>query len=856
MKKTILLIFALLLATAFTVIPALATNGGTAAVGQVEGFAGQTVTVGVSLSGFAKADTIGISFTYDSRLQLDEDSSGWLLDGELDALDATNNRAAWCSKDSAADDTVEVNGDIFKFTFVVPEPEVGQTDLAYPISCQIQVIANDTILGTVNASGKVTVKKPAESVTMAGAMALDLSGTKTQTLTATVLPENTTDRVTWHSSDETVAIVSACTVTALKKGTAVITATAGGKTASCTVTVTCSHDLQVHTAVTPSCQGGGNNLYYTCGNCPSVLKADRTTETTVAAETLAILPHDYETTWRTDSANHWHKCKDCNATTGTQAHDFQWFTDTKPSEDNTGTKHEECTVCALKRNEGTVIDKLPHTHVNITRHGAVAATCVAGGNVEYWTCGSSKCAGKYYGDANCSRELANVTTGINADNHKTTEIRGAVKPTCFQPGYSGDTHCKACDKKLASGQTLPATENHVAGTAWYTDDTHHWHICKTSGCGAVVEKKSHSYQWKLDKEATEDTTGLKHEECVCGVKRSEGTVIPKLDHKHIGIRHYEAVKATCVKAGTVEYWTCSSHKCSGKYYSDSKCQLELETVKEAIDPDNHAGKTELRNAVEATCSENGYSGDTYCTSCKALVKKGAVVPATGKHTPKAGYEKDEKLHWRLCSYCDALIGNAKEEHTYSWIVEKNPTETEEGSKYQKCTACGHTCNADTPIDKLPHTPVKVEGKEPTCTEDGALTHYLCENCGKYYADDNGQPGKEISVEEITLKATGHSFDTKWTTDVEGHWHECACGEKGDQEAHKTEVVNAKEATEAETGYTGDTVCSVCQYEVAKGQEIPVIVEPSKGVSPVVWVVVAAVAAGAGACIFLLKKRKV
>ena len=40
-------------------------------------------------------------------------------------------------------------------------------------------------------------------------------------------------------------------------------------------------------------------------------------------------------------------------------------------------------------------------------------------------------------------------------------------------------------------------------------------------------------------------------------------------------------------------------------------------------------QTELQNAKEPTCTEDGYSGDTVCLSCKKVVQKGEVIAAAG-----------------------------------------------------------------------------------------------------------------------------------------------------------------------------------------------------------------------------------
>lgn len=56
---------------------------------------------------------------------------------------------------------------------------------------------------------------------------------------ATVIPPNATDKtVTWSSDDEDVATVANGVVTGVSAGTATITATASGKTATCEITVT------------------------------------------------------------------------------------------------------------------------------------------------------------------------------------------------------------------------------------------------------------------------------------------------------------------------------------------------------------------------------------------------------------------------------------------------------------------------------------------------------------------------------------------------------------------------------------------------------------------------------------------
>ena len=79
-------------------------------------------------------------------------------------------------------------------------------------------------------------EKPAVSVTL-DKETLSLKTGETETLTATVEPADATDVVVWSSSDEEVAVVEDGVVGALTAGTATITATVDGKSATSTLKV-------------------------------------------------------------------------------------------------------------------------------------------------------------------------------------------------------------------------------------------------------------------------------------------------------------------------------------------------------------------------------------------------------------------------------------------------------------------------------------------------------------------------------------------------------------------------------------------------------------------------------------------
>ena len=121
-------------------------------------------------------------------------------------------------------------GKVSKVTFNV----TGSSDNGYGFSQPAYFAYDDVAVRFEKAGADV----PATGVTL-DKTTLSLTEGESATLTATVEPENATDKaIVWTSSDNAVATVENGVVTAVKAGTATITAACGSAKAECTVTVT------------------------------------------------------------------------------------------------------------------------------------------------------------------------------------------------------------------------------------------------------------------------------------------------------------------------------------------------------------------------------------------------------------------------------------------------------------------------------------------------------------------------------------------------------------------------------------------------------------------------------------------
>lgn len=134
---------------------------------------------------------------------------------------------------------------------------------------------------TAPAATSVTTvaKQVAVSMITVSPKTLNLEVGQTGTLTATVTPDNATDKtVTWTSNNDKVATVVDGTVAAVGEGTATITATAAnGKKDTCKVTVKVPAHKHTPVAVPAqesTCMEKGWEAYYKCSVCDAVVDKD------------------------------------------------------------------------------------------------------------------------------------------------------------------------------------------------------------------------------------------------------------------------------------------------------------------------------------------------------------------------------------------------------------------------------------------------------------------------------------------------------------------------------------------------------------------------------------------------------
>ena len=420
----------------------------------------------------------------------------------------------------------------------------------------------------------------------------------------------------------------------------------------------------------PTCTEAGTKTY-TCTSCGKT----KTTEIAATGHQHTEIRNKKEATCKAEGYTGDTYCTDCGAKVSSgQAIakiDHTWDNGKVTTEatcEHTGVRTYTCSVCGETKEEET--PKTDHSYDD----GTVTKkpTCIETG-IKTYTC------------TVCQKTK---TEEIPATGHQHTEIRNKKEATCKAEGYTGDMYCKDCGEKLSDGKTIAKTTEHtwdagkVTKAATCTEKGVKTYTCTV--CGATkteeIAATGHQHTEVRNKvEATCTKEGYSGDVyCTdCGTKLSSGTEIARKAHEY---EERERNEANCKRNGYILF----------------VCKVCGDEKREVLPKTDHQ-HTEIRNKEEATCTEGGYTGDTYCTDCGEKLSSGKETPATGH------------IHIGYLGKKEATCEN----DGYT------------GDAY--CKDCGITLKIGKNIPALGHTWEKKSVIAPTYTKKGTIT-YICKRC--------------------------------------------------------------------------------------------------------------------------------
>ena len=478
----------------------------------------------------------------------------------------------------------------------------------------------------------------------------------------------------------------------------------------CNATWTKTLDLAAHTITATAkkdvaniCGGDGNAAFWSCSVCNRVWKDEALTE---------------ELADTTDADND--GIPDALETKG-PAHDFTGAC-VSATGGKDGTHHRQCTRFTQCKTYG------PEEKHTWGEPAVTAATCLKAGKKVY-TCTSG--CGQTYEET------------IEKADHQMTKIP-AVTPECGKAGNNEYYYCSTCNKyyrdvngtteTTVAVETLPALEH--KWTAHHDYDTlktaadcmnpavynNHCDYCKVQIIGATHPYGSPDTVngHKFDGEIVDLKNGKHAYKCTVEGCTAYGNET-KCKYEVI-----EDVDSTCHTFGYTTY------KCTicGNGYSDTK----------ALDPNNHTDEgTKIVGQLDAKCNTNGYTGDTHCLGCDALLEKGETIVAdktVHPHENMKDYEAKaptcQTEGYKAYRYCDQC-------GTYEIAKETIAKKAHKFTTYTTNNNGTHTATCDT-CDAAVATPATETG---TCSGGTAncVDEAVCTVCKTAYGEVNSSNHK-------------------------------------------------------------------------------------------------------------------
>ncbi|MFQ8826032.1 MAG: InlB B-repeat-containing protein [[Ruminococcus] lactaris] len=759
-----------------------------------------------------------------------EDGERYYYGGEIKGTRATDKNLA----------SFLANGDPVPITYT---DRSGWFSFLYGKNCTYTFIATDkagnvtkktvTFYDNINVISVTGVSLDESSIT------LDVD--KSQTLTATVTPENATNKkVRWASDNEAVATVSEDgVVTAVAGGTAVITVTTqdGLFTDTCTVKVN-APDAEY--TVRFNANGGGGTMADVTGVSGSY-----------------TLPACGFTEPEGKQFKGWSTSADGSVISGTTyevSSDITFYAIWESKEYSIIVTDGKATIGA-----GSEISKAAQgTTITLTANAAPD-----GKVFDKWVVES--------GSATLEDANSETTTFIMPDSEVSVKATYKNAPVTT---YSLTTQVNGGHGTISASKT-GLTEGSTETVTFTPDDGYEIDLVTVNGVVTDVLSNILNVTMDADKTVIVTYKAIPHTHTYDQEIQKPETLKSAADCTNDAV-YFKS--CSCGEIITTETFTAAGTQLGHAWASDwskdtdnhwkecSRCHEKKDEAAHDYGSDNicdtcgydktvpHTHNLTLVPAKAPTCTEKGNTAYYTCDGCdkwfedatgaSEITDKTSVILAATGHSV-SDWKSDHTDHWKECTVvgCGVIIEDSKAAHTAGeWIIDTPATATTSGSKHKECTVCGymmatetipatgggehthsygsdwkydadnhwHECSCGDKADKAAHTAGEWIIDTPATATTSGSKHKECTVCGYTMAAE-------------TIPATGggehtHSYSSDWKYDADNHWHECSCSDKADKAAHDFKWVVDKEATATQKGSKHEE-CKVCGYKKA-AVEIP------------------------------------
>ena len=684
----------------------------------------------------------------------------------------------------------------------------------------------------------------------------------TVTLTATVTPDDATDKtVTWSTSNETIATVSGGVVTGVKAGEVTITAKAGDKSATCTVTVTAKQGTE--DPEDPIAVEG--------------ITIDKTTATVEEGATVTltatVTPDD-----ATDKTVTWSTSNETIATvsggvvTGVKA-------GTVTITATAGDKSATCTVTVTAA--ATEPEVVPVTGVTLNQ---TAVTLDIDQSITLKaTVAPENATNKAVTWASDKTDVATVDA-----NGKVTAVAAGTANITVTTADGGKTAtCAVTVNPAVDPDPDPPVHEHTWSTEWTTDADSHWHECTGEGCDEVKDKAAHSdgnsdgkcdtcgytmttetpdpdpgqeatsQEYPFDyaelnqkapdnkdgdhKTTTEITVGKYTLEA--GIYHDGSTYINSQgksikvvlggDYNSISLSAVSAssnkeVAITILNAEGVAVFertvlsktqqTISADNLpAGTYTIQTENSARIYNLKatEYYLPCACENLTQVAEYKAPTCTEAGNIAYWRCDDCGKLysdaegkteiTEADIAIPAKG-HSPASGWSHDDASHWHAClNGCGTQLDKAAHD-----------TNGADGA----CSVCGY-------IEGHKHSLTRQQYTDGCA--NNPVTYYTCSGCSNLFLDENGtQVVTMDDIQKMSAHDLAHHTAVEATCEHAGNIEYWECDnchkfftDEGITEVEQSDIVEAQLDHDYE--YQSNSTqhwkeCTMCKTELDGSRE--------------------------------------